>query len=150
MYVLVCADVSGAWDDMSGALLCRHGKPQGHAEAPHTSLDVTGQQFAAAHSSLIVCLDSRLRSSALRCVTLFPSLYCLCFPCKVWGFSKQTGRDKDTLSTALCWVVSGGQWKKAHSDTVLIPCRHSMQGLQSAFAPSLVTRLYKRFYGLYR
>ena len=48
-------------------------------------------------------------------VTSPPSSPCLCFPCKVWGFSKQTGGDKHMLWTALCWVVSEGQQSRSLS-----------------------------------
>lgn len=39
----------------------------------------------------------------------------LCFPCKVWGFSKQTGGDKHMLRTALCWVASEVQRSRSLS-----------------------------------
>lgn len=54
--------------------------------------------------------------SVLHPVTLIPSSLYLCFPCKVWGFSKQTGGDKHMLWTALCWVVSEVQQSRPLSD----------------------------------
>lgn len=48
-------------------------------------------------------------------VTPLPSSPYLCFPCKVWGFSKQTGGDKHMLWTALRWVVSEVQQSRSLS-----------------------------------
>lgn len=112
--------LAGSCDVISGSLLHRRGKPQGPAEAPRTSLDVTGQQFATARCSLIVFLDGEVwlqrgRSAAPHRVTPCPSSAYLCFPCKVWGFSKQTGGDKHMLWTALRWVVSEVQRSRSLS-----------------------------------
>uniref|UniRef100_A0A8C4I224 Adhesion G protein-coupled receptor A2 n=1 Tax=Dicentrarchus labrax TaxID=13489 RepID=A0A8C4I224_DICLA len=54
-------------------------------------------------------------SSVLHRVTPLPPSPYLCFPCKVWGFSKQTGGDKHMLWTALCWVVSEVQQSRSLS-----------------------------------
>lgn len=61
------------------------------------------------------CGEGRSWSSVLRRVTPRPSSPYLCFPCKVWGFSKQTGGDKHMLWTALCWVVSEVQQSRSLS-----------------------------------
>lgn len=49
-------------------------------------------------------------------VTPLPSSPYLCFPCEVWGFSKQTGGDKHMIWTALCWVMSEVQQSRSLSD----------------------------------
>lgn len=82
-------------------------KPAG---LPHKSLNVTERVFAT-HAFCFWtqrsgCSMVRRWSPMPRRVTLIPSSPYLCFPCKVWGFSKQTGGDKHMLWTALCWVVS--------------------------------------------
>lgn len=95
-------------------------KPQG----PRTSLDVARSgRFAAARRSLVVFLDAEVWVAAwvgadplvLLRVTPLPSSPYLCFPCEVWGFSKQTGGDKHMLWTALCWVVSEVQQSRSLS-----------------------------------
>ena len=61
------------------------------------------------------CGLGRSWSSVLHRVTPLSSSPYLCFPCKVWGFSKQTGGDKHMLWTALCWVVSEVQQTRSLS-----------------------------------
>lgn len=114
--------LTGAYDVIFGALLHHCGNLRAVQKGPHMSLDVTGWQFAATRRSLIVRSDTEgwLRrgqswSSVLRRVTPLPSSPYLCFPCKVWGFSKQTGGDKHMLWTVLCWVVSEVQQSRSLS-----------------------------------
>lgn len=90
-------------------LLTRHWMWQGDCSQP-----------LAAHSLCFWTLRSgcgvgRSWSSVPRRVTPLPSSPYLCFPCKVWGFSKQTGGDKHMLWTALCWVVSEVQQSRSLS-----------------------------------
>lgn len=61
------------------------------------------------------CGVGRSWLSVLRRVTPLPSSPYLCFPCKVWGLSKQTGGDKHMLWTVLCWVVSEVQQSRSLS-----------------------------------
>lgn len=64
---------------------------------------------------MLGCSVGRKCLSALRRVSPRPSSFFLYFPCKVWGFSKQTGGDKHMLWTALCWVVSEVQQSRSLS-----------------------------------
>lgn len=81
-----------------------------------------GAVWGGGGCSFIVFLDTEVQlrpwsywSSVLRRVTPLTTSPYLCFPCKVWGLSKQTGGDKHMLWTALCWVVSEVQQSRSLS-----------------------------------
>lgn len=104
---------------MSSPVLLRapRWEPQGKAGSPLTPSE--GGDGTAAPSPRLLqmsgCGAGRSWSSALHRVTPLPSSHYLCFPCKVWGFSKQTGGDKHMLWTALYWVVSEVQQSRSLS-----------------------------------
>lgn len=95
-------------------------KPQGSSHATECDRAAVWGRSLLAHCVFghrgLVAARVEKGSSALHRMTPFPSSPFLCFPCKVWGFSKQTGGDKHMLWTALCWVVSEVQQSRSLSD----------------------------------
>lgn len=88
------------------------------------------------------CSVSQKCFSPLRCVSPRPSSFFLYFPCKVWGFSKQTGGDKHMLWTALCWVVSEVQQSRSLASAI-----HHTQGLTVEQGPCFTLLMIKLWSG---